>query len=180
MKVKEKRNPSQYHANVEHKVKATQGIICLSTASFVSSLPPSRTTLRCNQHYLGICALTTVSETLAFARKHLDYQTYFCGKDSFSFAVFKMQFCCETFSFAYDSCDKYSSTKERMNPSGGVQNCVCCEHFWSKEEAVLYLSAILYGWIVCTSFSLYLENESNLVITGQSVCSNNLHKWTQT
>lgn len=94
-----------------------------SAASFVSTLPPSQTVLSCKQQKLGVGALTTVTEVptsfsckmLVFGRKHSNYLTDLCGNVSFSFAVFKVQLCCEAFCFVYDSCHKHSKMKERKN-----------------------------------------------------------------
>lgn len=97
-----------------------------SATSFVSTLPPSQTVLSCKQQKLGVGALATVTEVptsfsckmLVFVRKHSNYLTDFCGNVSFSFAVFKVQLCCEAFCFVYDSCHKHSKMKERKNQEG--------------------------------------------------------------
>lgn len=164
LEVKEK-TASQYHANVEHRLKAIMRIIIIfllfsfppasfSLSFFLSSFPLLSSTFPKHTQIQAVLIGTLCpgykkhNTALAFSswipsvRKHLHYQRYFCGKDSFSLAVFKEHLCSEPLSFTYGSCNKYSKTKERKNPSRVLQNWVL-QTFLVQWGAGLLLNAAL-------------------------------------
>lgn len=125
-----------------------------------------QTTSHYKEHWLGICAFTTLSEVSTlfpwiFLSENISIPRHtLVWKASFSFAVFQVHFYSETFCFAYDSC--IDTAKQERKKS---ENWVWYGHFWPMRK-LCYVS-VLYGCTIHPLDSLHLENESNLVITGQ-------------
>lgn len=165
MIVKEK-NPCQYYANVDQSESnsgdylSIQWFLCELCATF-------QTTSLSKEHWLAICALTTITEvSTLFPWKLLSENISIPSHTLMEKPHFRL------LSLKCISAVKLPAllmtlAQTQQNKRGRVQELSVIWTFLAHEEAVLHFSAVLYGCTAHTLDSLHLENESNLVITGQ-------------